>query len=172
MKKALNQLLKAILLSCAIGGTALAQAAFEKTSVFISGGPAFLQRDLTDVAFNAEYGLSDQIGVGIRSTSGNLISRSSSNGIGTSIFVNYHLFRLAKLDPFAGVALGKAIRPREILGTDNYSGLYPSLQAGARYLVTNQLGIYAQSLLPFRRGIYAGIEVGATFKINRLKQKR
>jgi hypothetical protein len=170
MKKSTYRLLGAILLAQIISSSAYAQKAFEKANVFLNGGAVVLPKDAI-VAFSAEYGMNDRIGIGFRS-SGSLNSRSSSNRINASIYANYHLLRSAKLDSFAGFGLGRAFGTNSIPGREdgNFSGLNLNLQAGVRYLVTNRLGAYSQLFLPFRRATGAGVEVGATFKINRLKQ--
>ncbi len=157
-------------LFASVGGSALCQSAFQKKVLLVNTGPVLLGRS-TDIAISGEYGVRQRVGVGLRTTSGYLTNRSIYSGINTSAFINYHLFKFQRVDPFVGIAGGKTTykADREAAGTDNYTGFQLIVQGGGRYLISNRVGVYAQGALSFRRDVMPTVEVGASLKLGNLR---
>lgn len=155
------------LLMCSLPET-FAQQAFQPKTLLLNTGPVFFGQ-VTDLAISAEYGLSEHLGVGLRATGGYLLSQSVYSGISTSGFVNYHFLRSSHLDPFLGLAVSKTIynAGREAVASNNYAGGYLLVQGGARYWLTDQLGVYGAGTMPLYRGIMATLEVGASWRIGK-----
>lgn len=163
----LGRLLSCLLLLLVVNKT-FGQQAFQRKTTLINVGPVLFGRS-TDFAASAEYGVSDQIGVGLRATSGYLTSRSVYSGISTGAFVNYHLFKSQRIDPFLGVAVSKTNykASREAPGSDNYGGLHMLVHGGGRYLLTDRIGVYLEGALPLYRGVMATAELGLSLKVGR-----
>ncbi|GAB2555227.1 hypothetical protein [Spirosoma aerophilum] len=108
-----------------------AQQAFRPKTLLLNAGPVFFSRT-PELALSAEYGLSQHLGVGLRATSGYLLSRSVYSGITASGFVNYHFLTTSRLDPFLWLGVSKTTYKagREAPGSDNYAGVHAQVQGG------------------------------------------
>jgi hypothetical protein len=151
------------LLFAIVQQVSFAQKTFEKSHVLINGAAALQHEDAAPM-LSAEYGVTNQIGLGIRT-----VRTWTSNGyniLTPGVFANYHFFQSRKVDPFAGVLLDKEYY------TENVRQISPSsqpfivnAQVGGRYLFTNRLGIYGQAIAPLRRGFPFRGEVGLSLKL-------
>ena len=143
--------------------SSFAQKAFEKSNVLINGG-VVLYHEASDVTASIEYGITNQIGAGIRST----YARSSNgyNILNGAIYTNYHFFQSGRVDPFAGLMLDKTYYINQVReGLKASQPINLNLQVGGRYLFTKRVGIYGQGVIPFGEDIPFGGELGLTLKL-------
>lgn len=163
MKKLLTLLSLGLILTVISASYAQAQNAFEQGKVIGTAG-LILESGVTPVVISAEYGVTDAIGVGGR------LSYYSTGG--ASVFSiealgNYHFAQVFnvtgnKLDPYAGITLGKPFV--SVKGGSGSGDVFVAGQIGARYLVNEKVGPYAQLNLGFVNASGSSFEIGVAYK--------
>lgn len=153
----------AFLLITMLSQITFAQKAFEKGNVLVNGGIVGFD-GAAPVTASVEYGLSNQIGVGVRS-----YFARTNNGydiLNGSVYANYHFAQLRRVDPFAGLMVEKTYYTNTFPGREGTpTPVSLDVQGGARYLFTNRFGAYMQAVVPFRRGVGLSGELGLTLKL-------
>ncbi len=143
--------------------TSLAQKAFEKSHVLINGAAALQHEDAAPM-LSAEYGITNQIGLGIRA-----VRTWTSNGyniLTPGVFANYHFFQSGKVDPFVGLLFDKEYYTENVRQVSPSSQPFVlSAQVGGRYLFTHRFGVYGQAIAPFQGGFPFRGELGLTLKL-------
>lgn len=139
-----------------------AQKAFAQSQVLVNGGVVFFN-GAAPVTASVEYAITEQVGAGIRGYSAR--SGNGYNILNGAVYANYHLLRLARVDPFAGLMLDKMYYTNNSRGVDPASQpINLNVQAGARYLFTSRLGGYVQAAVPFRAAVGFSAELGLSVK--------
>jgi hypothetical protein len=162
MNRKFLPLLVSVLLLTLMCQQSFAQKAFEQKNVLINGG-VMLYSGVAHAAVSAEYGITDQIGAGIRSH-----FSSSSNGydiVNGAIYANYHFAESARIDPFAGLMLDKTYYVNRAIDIKSSQPINLNVQVGGRYLFTKRFGAYGQAILPFSKAVPFGGELGLTLKL-------
>lgn len=143
--------------------SAQAQSAFEQGRVIGTAG-LVLERDATPVAVAVEYGVADDFGIG-----GKVVYQSSEGYSAYSIgaFGQFHLARAfsvtgRKLDPYAGLHVGKPFASSH--GRSGSGRVFVAGQLGARYLINEKIGPYAQLNLGFVNASGSSFELGVAYK--------
>lgn len=146
-----------------VASYSFAQKAFEKSNVLVNGGIIAFD-GAAPVTASIEYGLTNQIGAGVRS-----YFARTGNGydiLNGSVYSNYHFTKSSRIDPFAGLMLDKTFYTNQFPGFDLRPAPFNlNVQGGARYLFTNRFGAYLQAIVPLRKEVGLSGEVGLTLKL-------
>ncbi len=151
---------------CFLSQKANAQA-FEKGNKIINLGLQ-LQSSVSPITISGEYGLTDDIGAGAKISYG---SASSVSSFFIGGMANYHLSKVLslgvdKLDIYAGPTAGLYRTGVSILGISASSTDFAVLgQAGARYYITDAIGVHGQLNLGIVNTSGSNLEVGVSFKL-------
>ncbi len=152
-----------VLFTLFIGTDAQAQNAFEEGRVVGTAG-LLLEDEATPVTVMIEYGVADNFGLG-----GKVIYQSSDGYSSYSIGAigNFHLasafsVKGDKFDPYIGVHVGKPFASSR--GQSESGEIFVAGQIGARYLVNEKVGPYAQLNLGFVNASGSSFELGVAFK--------
>lgn len=139
----------------AFGQNAKAQS-FEQANFVLQGGIG-IQSGITPIIVNAEYGVTDQIGVGAG------LQFYSQNGTSLTIMTvrgAYHFGEFIKndqLDLYAGAELFFAL-------SGGGSGTVFSLMPGARYYFSDNIGAFSELGLGLSGGGGTQFRLGVAFK--------
>ncbi|RCR67681.1 hypothetical protein [Larkinella punicea] len=163
MCKKLAFILSAAFLMLLSSDRVQAQKAFEQGRIVGTAG-LLLESNATPVTIAVEYGVTDEIGV-----AGKVVYQSSKGYSAYSLGVlgNYHLAKAFsvtgnKFDPFLGIHIGKPFASRD--GRTASGSVFAGAQLGARYLVNERIGPYAQLNLGLVNSAGSSFELGAAFK--------
>lgn len=145
-----KKLLVSLIAFMAVCSVSFAQSAFSKGEISFSAGLGFGNADVSlPVSIDLDYGLSNKISLGAHYT-GDYVNWDYSV---LGLVSKYHLMTNERFDPYVGAILGyksyKSGRDLESVLEDgemykDESGFVFSGFIGAKYLITNQIGVFGE----------------------------